>query len=76
MEAPGLVLLAEADVYWSALRSTVSASHVVGPRIHDARIAALCLSHGVRTLWSADRDFGRFRDVDVINPLIDKAAKK
>jgi predicted nucleic acid-binding protein len=30
---------------------------------------ALCQHHGVRTLWSADRDFSRFA-VSAANPLI------
>ena len=40
------------------------------PCVHDARIAALCLQHGVRELWSADRDFGRFPALRVVNPLL------
>lgn len=43
---------------------------VVGPKVHDARIAAICLGHGVRALWSADRDFGWFPELTVINPLL------
>ncbi len=43
---------------------------ITGPRVHDARIAALCLNHGVRELWSADRDFSRFPDLVVVNPLV------
>jgi predicted nucleic acid-binding protein len=38
--------------------------------VHDARIAALCRFHGVRELWSADRDFSRFPAVTVVNPLV------
>ena len=38
--------------------------------IHDARIAALCLHHGVTQLWSADRDFTRFPALAVRNPLL------
>jgi predicted nucleic acid-binding protein len=37
--------------------------------VHDARIAALCLSHGVYELWSGDRDFSRFPALRVRNPL-------
>ena len=39
--------------------------------VHDARIAALCLSHGVRELWSADRDFSRFPALRTRNPLVE-----
>jgi predicted nucleic acid-binding protein len=38
--------------------------------VHDARIAALCVQHGVRELYSADRDFSRFPQIAVRNPLI------
>ena len=42
----------------------------MGPMVHDAQVAALCLHHGVETLWSADRDFGRFPGLSVQNPLL------
>jgi hypothetical protein len=38
--------------------------------VHDARIAAICLDHGVDELWTCDRDFGRFPDLRIRNPLI------
>ena len=41
-----------------------------GAAVHDARIAALCLYHGVRVPWSADRDFSRFPELAVVNPLL------
>jgi toxin-antitoxin system PIN domain toxin len=69
LEAPTLVLLAESDQHWSELRALVIASKITGPRIHDARIAVLCRQHGVRELWSADRDFSRFPTLTVVNPL-------
>lgn len=70
MESPSLVLLAEAIGYWEELSSVIVSSGVSGPRVHDARIAALCALHGVKELWSADRDFGRFPDLSVRNPLV------
>jgi uncharacterized protein len=69
LAAPSLVLLAESDHHWAKLRSLVTAGRVAGPRIHDARVAALCRQHSVRELWSADRDFSRFADSVVVNPL-------
>lgn len=70
LESPSLVLLGESDEYWPALKEQVLASRVVGAQVHDARIAALCLAHGVRELWTADRDFGRFASLTVRNPLV------
>jgi uncharacterized protein len=37
--------------------------------VHDARIAALCAGHGVRELWTVDRDFSRFPGLTTRNPL-------
>lgn len=68
--SPSLALLAEDETYWQRLRPMLEAARIAGPQIHDARIAAICMAHGVRELWSADRDFGRFRELAVVNPLI------
>jgi hypothetical protein len=70
LDSPSVVLLAESGQHWPELRATIKASRVAGRLIHDARIAALCKQHGVRELWSADRDFGRFPDLNVVNPLV------
>ena len=70
LESPTLVLLGEADGYWDELRRLLTRARVAGPRIHDARIAALCRLHGVRELWTADRDFSRFADLRTKNPLV------
>jgi toxin-antitoxin system PIN domain toxin len=70
LEAPSLVLLSESDGYWEELNRLVQNGQVKGPQVHDARIAALCLHHGIEELWSADRDFSRFPELRVRNPLI------
>jgi uncharacterized protein len=69
-ESPTLVTLSENDAYWERLRAALSAGHVAGPQVHDARVAALCLAHGVHELWTHDRDFNRFPGVTTRNPLI------
>lgn len=70
LEAPSLVLLAETESHWPEFRTLVEPARVAGPQVHDARIAALCRQHGVRELWSADRDFGRFPGLHISNPLV------
>ncbi len=70
LASPTLQLLAETAEHWATLSTLCGASDIAGARIHDARIAALCLEHGVRELWSADRDFERFPAIHVRNPLI------
>jgi len=69
LEVPTLVLLGEDKNHWSHLRSVLEQSAVVGPMVHDARVAALCRAQGVREIWTADRDFSRFRGIRVRDPL-------
>jgi uncharacterized protein len=70
LESPSVVPISEGSTYWPALSSLLASAKVTGPLVHDARIAALCVSHGIRELWSADRDFSRFPDLKVTNPLV------
>lgn len=70
VEADRTMMIGEASAHWTLLRSLVERGRIVGPMIHDARIAAICLEHGVRELWSADRDFSRFPALKVVNPLV------
>lgn len=70
LESPTLVLLAESGTHWPTLRSLVKAGRVAGPQVHDARIAALCVQHGARELWTADRDFSRYARLKTRNPLV------
>ena len=73
MSSPKLVLLSEEAGYWPHLRSLVSSAKLTGGAVHDARIAALCLHHRVKELWTADRDFSRFPEVAIRNPLVGSA---
>ena len=41
-----------------------------GGMSHDARVAALCLHHGIAELLLADRDFARFPAFRTRNPLV------
>ena len=67
--APTLVLLTEGPGYWPVFRELLIRGLVRGPRVHDARIAAVCLASGVRELWTLDRDFSRFPVLATRNPL-------
>jgi uncharacterized protein len=73
LESPSLALLAESPGHWPALKPLLVGARVQGPVVHDARIAALCMQHGVKTLWTADRDFARFAPLQAVNPLVGKA---
>jgi predicted nucleic acid-binding protein len=66
------VILSESEGYWDKLSALLLSSRVVGSQVHDARIAALCLHNGIAELWTAGRDFSRFPELRVRNPLIEQ----
>jgi uncharacterized protein len=68
--SPGLRLLGEGPGYFATFAKQATAGKIKGPKIHDARIASICLHHGVKKLWSADRDFTSFPELACENPLI------
>ena len=68
--SPVATLLAESNSHWETLKRELSAGRVLGPMVHDAKVAALCLTHGVTEFWTADRDFSRFPSLPVRNPLL------
>jgi uncharacterized protein len=70
LESPVLRLIGESSAYWRTLAEILAQGKIVGPKVHDARIAAICRAHGIRELWSADRDFSRIRGVKVTNPVL------
>ncbi len=72
LESPTLVLLNEGEEFFETLDTLLKRSSVAGAAIHDARVVALCLRHGVKTLYSADRDFSRFPQLRTENPLLGK----
>ena len=69
-DSPFCVPIGESQGHLALLASLAISARLQGPAIHDARIAAICLSHGVSEIWTADRDFQRFPDVKTRNPLV------
>lgn len=67
--SPTLRFIGETDGFWPAFASAAARPRVSGPVIHDARVAAICVAHGVDALLSRDRDFSLFPDLVVRNPF-------
>ena len=63
VRAPG-----EADGFWSVFRSTAG-DRPRGNDVPDSHLAALMRRHGVRLLYTRDRDFRRFDGIDVRDPF-------
>lgn len=70
LAAPTARVLAETDRHLDLLADLMLRGQIVGAKVHDARVAALCIEHGVRELWTADRDFSRFPQLRTRNPLV------
>ena len=69
LSLPHCRCLAEEDGFWGTWRATTREQSVRGNLVPDAHLAALLRSHGVRRLYTHDRDFRRFDFLDVQDPL-------
>ena len=67
--APALHLIGESQGFAAMLAGFVRRPRVRGPVVHDARIAAICVAHGVKVLLTRDREFSLFPELDVENPF-------
>jgi toxin-antitoxin system PIN domain toxin len=65
-----LHFLSEGSGHLEELRGIATRAQIQGPRIHDARVAALCLQHGASELLTADRDFSSFPRLKTRNPFV------
>lgn len=63
--SPSLRVLHPGPRFWPLLRRMIDEAHASGNLIYDAQIAAVCLEHGARTLLTEDRDFARFRSIQM-----------
>ena len=72
LESPPVTIAEPTERHWDILARLLSVASVRGPLVMDAHLAALALEHGA-TLCTTDRDFARFPDVRLRNPLADTA---
>ena len=67
--------LSEDEGFWGAYRAITSEVPTRGNLVPDAHVAALLRSHGVKTLYTHDRDFLKFPFLDLRDPLADRETK-
>ncbi|HEX3247028.1 MAG TPA: TA system VapC family ribonuclease toxin [Chloroflexota bacterium] len=72
LDHASLTILQPGSRHWLILRRLPVGSQARGPLAVDAHLAALALEHGA-TMYTTDRDFSRFADLRVVNPLEDVA---
>jgi uncharacterized protein len=66
---PRVRVLSEGEGFLDVYREVTAGSHARGNDVPDAHLASLLRQHGVRTLYTVDRDFRRFPFLDVRDPL-------
>lgn len=66
-DSPSSQLLAEPVGFENVLKRFVCRPRVRGGVVHDARIAALCVAHGVDSLLTCDRDFSLFPELKTVS---------
>ncbi len=67
--SPSASLLGETEDFLAILGKFICRPRVRGPIVHDARVAAICVAHGVEELLTADRDFALFPEIPARNPF-------
>ncbi|MBN1961239.1 MAG: PIN domain-containing protein [Deltaproteobacteria bacterium] len=67
--SPTIVLLSETERHIKIMHKLIKQSKAKGNLVHDAHIATLCIEHGVTELFTADRDFLRFKDLQIRDPF-------
>ena len=68
LKSPTLSLLNETETLADVVLPMIQQPRVRGAIVHDARIAALCLAHGVEVLLTKDRDFQLFPKLNTRDP--------
>ena len=68
-DSPSNRLIGETSGFLDILGRFACRPRVRGPVVHDARVAAICLAHGIDELLTRDRDFALFPELKTRNPF-------
>ena len=66
---PHVQAVGETDAFWRRFTEVADDVRPTGNLVPDAHIVALMLEHGVRTIWTRDRDYRAFAGIRVKDPL-------
>lgn len=67
--SPSLLMLGNGPSHAGHMLRALRGGEAWGSLAHDGHIAALLYEHGVRELWTLDRDFARFPGIRHVNPF-------
>lgn len=66
---PHVRTVSETTGFWDVYRQVTEDLPVRGNLVPDAHVAAILKLHGIRTLYTRDRDFARFDFLRVVDPF-------
>ncbi len=69
LERPHVRVLSEDEGFWEVYCGVVAGIPLRGNLVPDAHLAAILKQHGVKTIYTRDRDFRKFDFLDVRDPL-------
>jgi uncharacterized protein len=69
LDRPHVRAVGEADSFWPLYREAAG-DQARGNDVPDAHLAALMRQHGVRLIYTRDRDFRRFDGIDARDPFV------
>src|ERR1019366_6033800 len=65
----GMILLPDGPLVYAAWRDLVATHNVSGKQVHDARLVAAMIVHGVTNLLTLNTDdFARFHEIKAVHP--------
>lgn len=69
IDLPHVRALSELDGFLDAYKHMTGEIPVRGNLVPDAHLATILFQHGIRTLYTNDRDFRKFQSLDVRDPF-------
>ncbi len=69
IELPHVRVVGEQDRFWTHYRTIATDLRPTGNLVSDAHLVALMRENEVRTIWTHDRDFRKFTEIEVLDPF-------
>jgi toxin-antitoxin system PIN domain toxin len=69
LDLPHVQTPGEGQRFWPSFRSVAEDGPLRGNTVPDAHLVALMREHGIRVLWTSDRGFRRYREIESRDPF-------
>jgi len=69
IDRPHVRMPGEGRRFWGVYRDVTDRIPVRGNLVSDAHLVTLMREHGVRTIWTRDRDFRTFDGIEAVDPF-------